>query len=416
MQLQNRGRRVLLYSHDAMGIGHVRRNLRIARALVAASDDLSVLLVSGAAEGTWYTLPPRIDLLTLPSLRKQSNGHYVSRRLAVPPGELIEIRARTIAAAVESFRPDVMIVDKLPRGVAGELVPALRAVRHHGLPTRCVLGLRDILDDAQVVCDEWRTEHHDAFVAANYDAVWIYGDPAVFDTVAEYRFGPAITAMASYTGYLDQIEADPTHTLGSIAGLTLEDGQRLVLCMCGGGEDGGPLARAFAAAPLADDQVGVILTGPFMPDADRDALRRVAAERDRLRVLEFCPDPLPLLRRADRVVLMGGYNSVSEVLRTDAPALVVPRVCPRTEQLVRAEVLAGRRMLDLMRPEEATPEALGRWLTGPRPAVQGRRSIDFNGLDRIPALLEQLLRPHESAERPQATLHCSKPRSAYAAG
>ena len=49
-----------------------------------------------------------------------------------------------IRAALDAFKPDIFIVDKLPRGVCRELDPALELLRRTG--TRCVLGLRDILD------------------------------------------------------------------------------------------------------------------------------------------------------------------------------------------------------------------------------------------------------------------------------
>src|SRR5262245_35394626 len=53
--------RVLLYSHDTMGIGHVRRNLLIAQALTAPPVSATVLLVAGAREAGAFSLPPDVD-------------------------------------------------------------------------------------------------------------------------------------------------------------------------------------------------------------------------------------------------------------------------------------------------------------------------------------------------------------------
>src|SRR2546430_10766261 len=39
---------------------------------------------------------------------------------------------------------------------------------------------------------------------SHYDAIWIYGDPAVYDPVQEYGLPDYIAARARYTGYLDQ--------------------------------------------------------------------------------------------------------------------------------------------------------------------------------------------------------------------
>jgi predicted glycosyltransferase len=46
--------------------------------------------------------------------------------------ELITLRANTIVAALEAFKPDALIVDKVPRGAMGELEPALEALHRRG--------------------------------------------------------------------------------------------------------------------------------------------------------------------------------------------------------------------------------------------------------------------------------------------
>src|SRR5262249_37899123 len=183
--------RVALYSHDTMGIGHMRRNLLIARALAAGHPPPVVLLIAGAREVSSFDLPPGVDCLSLPALCKDGAGQYRARHLDLPLDDLIALRGRPIAAAREAFAPDVFIVDKVPRGAVNELDPALRSVRTNGR-VRCVLGLRDVLDEPAAVRREWREAGGDDTVAACYDAVWVYGDPAVYDPVAEYGFGPEV--------------------------------------------------------------------------------------------------------------------------------------------------------------------------------------------------------------------------------
>src|SRR3712207_9415316 len=65
-------------------------------------------------------------------------------------------------------------------------------------------------------------------------------------------------------------------------------------------------------------------------------------------VLEFVPEPALLLARADFVVAMGGYNTVCEALSFEKRALIVPRVTPRREQMVRAERLRDRGLIDVL--------------------------------------------------------------------
>src|SRR5437667_2653174 len=62
-------------------------------------------------------------------------------------------------------------VDHAPAGMKGELLAALAFIRKEMLATRCVLGLRDILDSAEVVRDLWRSEEHTSELQSHHDLV-----------------------------------------------------------------------------------------------------------------------------------------------------------------------------------------------------------------------------------------------------
>jgi len=388
-----RKRRIALYSHDTMGIGHMRRNLLIAQALIDCPFETVILLLAGARELSTLGLPPEVDCLTLPSLYKEGDGQYQPRRLDISLEELIVLRGRTIAASLAAFRPDLLIVDKVPRGAVNELDHTLAALRADG-PTRCVLGLRDVLDSPQTVCREWRKAANEEAIRAYYDAIWIYGDPAIYDPVREYRFSPALAAKVRFTGYLDQrlrtrfAGIDGAEWLAPV----LESSDQLVLCMVGGGQDGCSLAEAFSLVAFPAGMTGVILTGPFMPPDVQQRLAQRAALNPQLRVIKFVTDSDLLLDRASRVVAMGGYNTVCEVLSFGKRALIVPRVHPRTEQLIRAERMRERGLLDVLHPDALSPQALTDWLRRDQePPSRVRERVDLNGQARIPGLVEELL-------------------------
>lgn len=390
---QKRGEhpRIALYSHDTMGLGHARRNLLIAQALASAELDADVLLISGAHETNHYELPPRVDCLSLPSLQKLSDGRYASRRLSLSLDHIVALRSQIIRAAVTAFEPDVMIVDNVPRGVRGELDPALHALRANGY-TRCVLGLRDVLDDPAVIAEEWREAANFDTIRAYYDQVWIYGDANVYDLATECQFPDDVAAQVCFTGYLDQtsrLRSSPVDA--TIGALDLPPG-KLVLCLVGGGQDGDQLADAFTRAHFPDDINAVVITGPHMAQATRRRLALRVKHSSRLRVLEFVSEPTQLLQHADRVVAMGGYNTTCELLSFAKHALVVPRVTPRREQLIRAQRLNDLGLIDLLHPGDLSPEALATWVGRSaciQPAV--RDIVDMNGLQRLPSLLTALL-------------------------
>ena len=352
--------RVAFYSHDTMGLGHMRRNLLLAQALRHSSLHAQALMVAGAREATLVTTAGGIDCVALPALLKDSEGHYHPRHLDVSLPELLALRTRTACAALEAFDPDVLIVDNVPRGAVRELDPvleALRAKRH----TRLVLGLRDVLDDPAALQGEWRRAQNQDAVRRYYDAVWVYGDPADYDMVREYAFEPDIAAKVHYTGYLDRQSRPRRKTLDTsdpVAALGLAPG-RLALCLVGGGQDGAELAEAFVNAELPPETNGVVLTGPYMPTRIRQHLSsRAGRQPRRRRVVTFMREPTRILERADHVVSMGGYNTVCEILSFGKHSLIVPREKPRREQVIRAERLQALGVVDLIHHAELSPAAL----------------------------------------------------------
>jgi predicted glycosyltransferase len=378
--------RIALYSHDTMGLGHKRRNLLIAQTLARSLPHASILLISGMEEGRSNHLPRNVDYLALPALKKASNGQYQSRRLDVSLQELVKIRSQVIQAALGTFAPDLFVVDNVPRGAVRELNPTLKQLRAHG-KTRCVLGLRDVLDEPGVVTHEWRRALNAEAIRRYYDGVWVYGDPNVFDLVNEYRFASDIAAKVRYIGYFDQRQRlqflEPTVE----PDITLPEG-KLALCLVGGGQDGAHLAQTFAQAQLPEGMNGVILTGPFMPSEHRQQLYQWAASNPRLQILDYVHEPTQLLAKADCVVSMGGYNTTCELLSFGKRSLIVPRVIPRLEQWIRAKRLQDLGWVDVQRPDCVTPGTLTQWLAQSETIQENVRCpIDLNGLNRLPEMV-----------------------------
>jgi predicted glycosyltransferase len=384
-----------------MGLGHVRRNLLIAHTLTGSTLNASVLLIGGTRHATAFRVPPRADFLTLPALRKTEGGDYESRSLPQSLSSLIELRSAVIDAALTSFEPDVFIVDNVPRGAVHELDASLAALRECGR-TRIVLGLRDILDEPAVVEREWRRARNEAVIERFYDAVWVYGDRAVVDPVLEYRLSAATAAKVRFAGYLDQrlrLRYSGGRDAPSLDALGIGDGP-LALCVVGGGQDGYGLAEAFARAELPSGFRGLILTGPFMERKAQARLREIVGSHPHMRVVEFVAEPTRILDQAERVVTMGGYNSVCEALSLGKPALIVPRITPRSEQWIRAQRLRGLGLVDVLRPDRLSPEEIGAWLSSDARAPVGVRDrIDMEGLNRLPVLVEEVLRSPLSGSR-----------------
>jgi len=381
--------KIVLYSHDTMGLGHMRRNILIARTLAESQLQANILLVSGAKEIGRFDLPNNVDCLTLPSYHKAVSGGYMAKHLDMEVRDLATLRAQTIKAAVSAFDPDLFIVDNVPRGTLKELEPILEVLNNKD-KCRCILGLRDILDAPEITTREWREQDNVKAIEHYYEQVWIYGDPAIYDLCDAYNFGKTFRKKAKFMGYLDaKKRAAPK--LGAVTRLgteTIPSGL-YHLCLVGGGQDGYALAKAFVQIRHPQGVSGLLVTGPFMQPEHIAELEQLA-QHSNTQVLGFVREPCLLIQQAHRVIAMGGYNTVNEVLAFQRPTLIVPRVKPRLEQWIRAKCLSDGGFIDVLHPDQLTPEALSTWLQTVAPK-QHPPEINLNGLDRLADYASQLV-------------------------
>jgi predicted glycosyltransferase len=379
-----------------MGLGHIRRNLLIAQALAYSHLEVDILVLTGAREFGSFHLPPDIDCIVLPSLYKEQSGEYRSRHLDISLDELVALRRNTLFAAITGFEPDVLIVDNVPGGAQGELLPVLDYLRSQ-TKSRCVLGMRDIRDSPRAVEFEWRREGAEEVLRSLYDEIWIYGDPAVYDPVSAYGLSGDVAAKVRFLGYLDQRERLRfAETAGSQThrDVPLPADDPYVLCMVGGGQDGWQLAQAFAQVCFPEGTQGVLVCGPHMDCSARRVVHRYASLNRQVQVLDFVPEPTHLVRSAEAVICMGGYNSVCEALSFGKRTLLVPRVKPRKEQLIRAQRLAELGVADMLLPDMLGPRELGARIRDmlTSPPVEVHHHIDFGAINKLPSLVEELLR------------------------
>ena len=368
----NNAPRIALYSHDTMGLGHIRRTSLLARALRRPPLNAHVLLLSGIRESGAYPLPDGIDSITLPAYRKHPDGSYGARALGISLERLIALRSQTLAAALDAFAPDVLIVDNVARGALGELDTSLARQRARGC--RIVLGLRDIIDEPEAVARQWEKLRTLDTIRAYYDAVWIYGDARLYDTARAYNIAAADKPI-TYLGYPDPLLREERHAPSNEA--------PYALCLLGGGQDGYALAAAFARAELPAGWQAILLTGAMMPAAERAQLAALVADRPEYQLHDFTPEPLALMQNASAIVAMSGYNTTLELLALNKPMLLVPRVKPRLEQWLRAARLAELGLADCLHPDDLSSARISDWLTSAQPRAKARDQLDFNGLDRL---------------------------------
>ena len=401
-----RPRRVVFYSHDTVGLGHIRRNIALAAALVRANFLTDVLLLTGNPEAAALRRPANTDIVTLPTVAKDSSGDYCSRSLRLALNHVLDMRAAVIQAAVLSFRPDLLVVDKVPLGVGQELRATLNMLRDDPQRrTSVVLGLREILDDPVAAVRDWTRSQCTRVIEDYYDAIWVYGDRRVYDPVVEYGLPPQVAGKVSYTGYLadDRDAGLLVPAADPLVPPPLPPEQPYLLCMVGGGQDGFELSHAFVRTALPTGYLGVAICGPFMPSEERRQVHAAAAARADMIVYDFVTPVEPFLAGATAVVSMAGYNSACEIVASGRRALLVPRTWPRLEQRIRATRLAELGLVDVLPADELAGERLAQWLSAAvtepgTTASAARAEIDTGGLHRVPELATELI-ARRSAER-----------------
>jgi predicted glycosyltransferase len=376
--------RVAFYSHDTMGMGHIRRNILIAGHLSSNPISAETLLIAGNRDAAVFAEQAGLDCVTLPALRKASDGHYAAKYFPWSLEETSTLRSRVIASTLLAFRPDIFVVDKLPQGICNELLRTLRMVKRR-LDTRCVLGLRDILDSPEATRKEWREQQNDRIIEEYFDDVWVYGDPAIFDCCVEYDFADSTKQKTTFVGYLDQRQRlNPSGRLRQQRAIASHLRQEPVaLCVVGGGQDGFDLAANFLQAGVPIGWRGIVITGPFMPEEQIQALHQLCPTDGSLSIIDSLVEADAYIEHADRVVCMGGYNTVASILSFQKPALIVPRVRPRKEQWIRAKRLSAAGIASCCHPEDLCAAVIRDWLeTSGAPASKSVRP-DLDGLNAI---------------------------------
>ncbi len=398
------GRRLLIYSHDSFGLGHLRRCRSIANALVARIPDLSVLILSGLPLIASYPFERRVQFRLVPGIIKMSNGDYRPVAEGATLRDVIAERSRIILETARDFQPDLFLVDKEPLGVRGEVTATLDYLAEQGIPA--VLGLRDVMDDPALLARDWARKKALPGVDRYFREIWVYGLERIYQPLGGLPLPDSVRNRLVYTGYLRRQQDGPPDAAASVS-----LGEPFLLVTPGGGGDGDALVDWVLSAYEADPSLterAVIVTGPFMSTEARAQFQRRADALHRVELLTFTAGMEAFLRQANGVVAMGGYNTFCEILSFDKPALIVPRTTPRLEQYIRAseaerQGLAAMLVADDVRDPRAMARALRRLPRQPRPSTVQISGL-LDGLEVIAARFDALTAAHPVTDAPQPSL------------
>ncbi len=385
---------ILMYSHDTYGLGHIRRTMAIASHLLGPR--INILILTGSPIAGRFSFGERIDFVRIPGMIKKTNDEYLPMSIKINPRHALDIRKNIITATAKTFQPHLFIVDKEPLGLKKEVLPTLQWLRRCRPDTRTILGLRDIMDDAETVKKDWREKKVYDHLEKLYSEIWIYGIQDFYDPIEEYAISDAISRKIHFTGYIPRKIPGKDAVNKIKKELGLKSPEKLVVVTTGGGGDGYRVMDTYLATLESFSNQppfkSVLITGPFMPKEERrDVFKR--ARRLGVRTYHFYRQMEKIFSAADIVVSMGGYNTLCEILGQGTISLVIPRETPRQEQIIRARAFHRQNLVDYISWSDFSADRLGQklfdLLENPKPYHEAISRFRLTGIETMQQRLRE---------------------------
>ncbi|WP_244520052.1 glycosyltransferase family protein [Sinorhizobium glycinis] len=377
-------RRVFFYVQHLLGIGHLARASRIAKALLRRGFD--VTMVTGGLPVPGF---PGEDVMTvvLPPVTAGDKGFT---GLADAEGNPVtpafqEHRRDLLLEALRLSEPDVVIIEAFPFGrrqMRFELLPLLDSIEAMDRRPLVATSLRDILQERT---KPGRAEETVELVKTHFDLVLVHGDPAFARLEETFPLASEIADRVAYTGLVaPPPPAEPAETFD-------------ILVSAGGGAVGKELiGAALAAAKILPNELRwCLVTGPNLPQPDFDELATAAP--DGVSLFRFRQDFASLLAGARLSVSQAGYNTVCDILRAGCNSLLIPFTAGgETEQSTRASRLERLGLAAVLPEEGITPQDLARQvetaLARSKPDIP---PLDIDGADRTATIIDENLKRRE---------------------
>lgn len=327
VQASDSRKRVFFYVQHLLGIGHLVRASRIAKAMAQAGLDVTVVTGGSIIDGFPGEGVRHVQLPVILSSNSSFSG--LSDATGNPVDESFKgLRVEMLLAAFRQADPDAVIIEAFPFGrrqMRFELLPLLEAIRSHPRKPLLFSSVRDILQENR---KPGRDEETASLIEEHFDGVLVHGDENFVRLEDTFPLARRVADKVFYTGLVAPDPPQPS-----------EDRFDVVVS-AGGGAVGAQLIEAAIAAraELSDTRRWCIITGPNMPQADFERIERETPAS--VSLFRFRKDFPNLLMNAQLSISQAGYNTVCDLLRANCNNVLIPFASGgETEQSVRAEKL-----------------------------------------------------------------------------
>lgn len=378
-------KRILLFAFEGgTGIGHLRRIACIARTL---QQQFACMIVTGHREITNWFVSSNCEYIHIPSWESllPEKAAYWNRKPFLPLSvdEAVRLRKGIVRGLVQSYVPDLIIVDHLPLGMHDELDDIIAET-----PAKKYLVTRGVLNVSGSLLDLVLGGRARDFLHRHYDRIVVAADQNVIDFTRDYALPATLAEKAVHAGYvIDHIGADDILEFQNLH--RRADKAAWVVVSPGGGQLGERLVQcAVALSSHYPDVFFDIVAGPrsSLTSSIDSGLHGQA----NLRLHRESRDMPILNASADIVICSGGYNTLLEALQGNANILCVPSwKDPRDEQTRHSKCLQQFANIEIVPDIASLGDAFAATLalTLKNKPADRRRMLNLSGAKAIEKLV-----------------------------
>jgi predicted glycosyltransferase len=368
--------KVLIYSHDTFGMGHISRSIKLSKEIIAKKK-ASIIIVTGSAIPNLIDIPKGIEMIKLPTLRsiRKKGLSYESFNANIDPLLILKMRELILLDIIKSYKPDLMLVDFSPKGVKNELESSLKYIKKN-LKTKMFITFRDIIDDPRVVTEKWKRRGYEKLFKQYYDKILIFGQKEINDYVKQYQLNDDTKNKIVYLGYM-------------VKRVKIGNKKKdKILITVGGGRDGKEILIKLLKSikkikKFRSFKIDVV-SGPLSNKKDFIILKKQYAKYKNIKILFCVPNLSEKFSKYKLVISMGGYNTFTDVLSSEISNLIIPREDFEKEQLIRAKIFKKIGLVNYLRRGNINKKNLEREIINAfnmhKEYKHNISKIDINGL------------------------------------
>ena len=186
--------------------------------------------------------------------------------------------------------------------------------------------------------------------------------------------------------------------------LKISNDETFVLVSLGGGKGtGNILLSIIKSAHLLSkfkSMRWLIVGGPLISNSEMQQLREAVGNDSSIRLIQYWPNLIELLRASDLFIGCSGYNTSAEIIKTGVRAILIPRShLGDAEQTLRAQLLSKKGLCKILELETGFEKNLVPMIESylVEPKLSNQKEIyNVNGAEVVANTVEELFTGYDS--------------------